>query len=118
MFFKGKETFVDLWRLYDFMRPILKHGANDSDACASLRVIEILRYNESEQVRPPRRRVIDGLKVFLSSIVGIYLFIYFLSLPRSDHQEDEDGQEEEIRSTYRQTFREHQRENQTARNQT
>ena len=80
MFFKGKETFVDLWRLYDFMRPILKHGANDSDACASLRVIEILRYNESEQVIPPRRRVIDGLKVFLSSIVGIYLFIFCLSL--------------------------------------
>ena len=117
MFFKGKETFVDVWRLYGFMRPILKHGANDSDACASLRVIEILRYNESEQVRPPCRRVIDGLKVFLSSIVGIYSFLS-LSLPRSDHQEDEDGQEEEIRSTYRQTFREHQRENQTARNQT
>ena len=39
----------------------LETRTKESDACASLRVTETLRHNESEQVRPPRGRIIDRL---------------------------------------------------------
>ena len=39
----------------------LETRTKESDACASLRVTETLRRNESERVRPPRGRIIDRL---------------------------------------------------------
>ena len=39
----------------------LETRTKESDACASLRVTETLRHNESEQVRPPGGRIIDRL---------------------------------------------------------